>query len=192
MRVRSALIVGLALSGVAAGLLAPIIPGRGLQAMGIAAFGLAGFALGIRGLLDHELLAVTHAARFAQFEGSAARWASIPLLLLGAALVVAGLAWGTHAEAGVLGLVGQRPGTVLAPFGLGTMADGIARFLGFRLTRHPDRPLVRMRVGGPLTAVLGSAFLVLGLFELAAPGAFDSAFGTVLHTIVGGAGGTGP
>lgn len=191
MRARSILVVTTASLGVAAGLAAAIVPGRSLQATGMGLLGLAGAFLAINGMVDRQLLVVTHVARFAQYEDRAALWAGVPILLLGSAIAVAGVTWGAHAESRVLALIAARPGLVLLPFGIGTASGGVASFLGFRLTRHPDRLLVRARIGGPLTVTWGLLLVALGLFELAAPAAFDAATDAAASWFVGTLGSPG-
>jgi len=168
-------ILGFAALGIASGVLAFVFPGRSFEAGGMAAFGLAGVVAAGYGFVTGRQVAIT-TMRHSRYVGAAARWGSVWIALLGAAMIVAAAVWFTHAVEAALDLIGRRPGLVLVPLGLAVLCDGRARWLGWRGHYGPDATHHRSRLGGSASELLGCFLLAIGVVELLAPAVFDRAF----------------
>ncbi|MBV6522074.1 MAG: hypothetical protein MNPFHGCM_02219 [Gemmatimonadaceae bacterium] len=188
----SSVAVGLAIAGVGAALVSAVVPGRPMQAVGIAALGLAGIAMAASGIATRTQIVPNPEARYARYEGAAALWGSVWLALLGAAVVVLAVAWASHAELSLFRLAAKRPGLLLAPFGASMLSSGVANKLGWRLQNHPERLHIRSPVGGAAAIAGGTLLLVAGLVELGFPDRFDAGVGAVVSGLLTHLGGRTP
>lgn len=120
------------------------------------------------------------------FEGPAAVFSGLAIIVLGLSIGAAGVAFLVGAEDALLDLALSRPGVALVPAGLASAAWGAGRVLGAREWRGS---LVRLlanipeRIGGAMLFLLGAALLGLGGFELLAPDAFGRALESLLAQV---------
>lgn len=178
----SKLIVAFAVAGLAFGLVASRVPGRGVQGAGIACFAMAGLLIALHGYRERSLPDTSINVRRAWYFGRGAQWAAASLAVLSLALLAVAVAWGIGAEQDLLRLLRRRPGIVLLPAGFSVIVDGIARLHGSRYNRSPHAPPTATwgsRVGAGFAIIVGALVALIGFVELVAPAAFDAGLQTL-------------
>jgi hypothetical protein len=181
------LVVVLAVVGVA-GLLLLIAADRyerpQLIGPGLLLFAAGTFAAGVDAIRrKHSVDRNSRTTKRQTFQGPAAVLIGLLLVLMSLCLTVAGVGFVLGAEERLLAFLKERPGFALLAIGSVSGAGGGARVLGAREWRgSAGRFLASIpeRFSGILLLLFGLALFAIGMFEIAAPAAFDRALDALL------------
>jgi hypothetical protein len=155
---------------------------------GMACFGLAAMAIGWEAIIRRQIQLGRHRSGNLQtYSGFPAVLQGIQFNLIGLFLVgVAALTYFNNGREVFLQFV-RRPGVPLTVIGGLILLQSLVMFLGYREVNDgsgvtPNLVISRL-LPGLILAVLGLGALGLGLFEIAAPNAFDAMGGGFLEVL---------
>lgn len=144
------------------------------------------FTAGVEAAFTHRVGVLTRLGTNRPYWGVAARPWSFFFMLLGAGLAFAGLMTMIGLGENLQAVFLRRPGMVLLSTGSALLAVGVATLIGppeWRVSLLQILVHIPHRFGGLLMAGVGLGAVVLGVFEIIAPSAFDSWVQSILPVV---------
>jgi hypothetical protein len=156
---------------------------------GIACLGLSCLAIGWDAILRRQLAVGSRRHRRYVYTGLAAVFQGIELNILGLFLILVALMLYVNVNPRAIGeQIARHPGLPMVMLGIIVLIQAAVVFMGYKQGGQwnvfVDLILLRL-IPGIILVVIGVGLLGLGLFEIAAPGAFDAMGGALLESLYG-------
>ena len=157
----------------------------------LACFGLASLAIGLEGIFTGRIVLGSRRHNKRTYTGVPATLQGVQFIFIGLCLI--GIAWMMYWNNGreIIQQFARRPGLPLLILGVVCLMQAVIAIIGSHELKQGSRwfvilsLLISRMYPGLLLIVVGVSAIGLGLFEIAAPAAFDERGGALLEELYG-------